>query len=584
MRSWRSGQAGLRSAIARTWSETRVERLIAVARTCLAAFSLLAISLDPAEPKRYAELAYALLAIYAAYSGLLLIWVERVDLVSARFARTTHAADLGFFILFQYFTQGAVSPFFVYFIFSLLCATLRWRLSGVLWTAPVALVAYLSLGLFADYVLHDRDFEMHRFIIRAAYLAVTAGLLAWLGAYQERRQTEISKLAEWHLRPAGEAATLVRRLLERAADILAAPRVLMAWTEAEEPWLWLASWAGGDFLLDRESPTTFEPLVAEPMAETDFFCSDLRLATPTVVHASSDGFRRWEGAPVHPGLLGRFSMGPVLSVRLDGQSVTGRLFVLDKHAMTADDLRAGQLVAQQMVASMDNFYLGLQLQRGALTEERIRLARDLHDGLLQSLTGMALQIEATRRTLGSEAVGAEARLREAQAAIVDAQRDVRFLIEELKPTALGVDTLTFDLNGRLTELVERFEALWRLPVSVALNIPAGAAIPSALGNQVYRIVHEALANVARHAKASKALVKLDYQPNELQLTVTDDGQGFPFQGVYDQTRLAQAGLGPASLMERVAKLRGTLVITSSATGACLDIGLPLLMENRDDAY
>ncbi|HTU03633.1 MAG TPA: hypothetical protein VMG58_17505, partial [Candidatus Sulfotelmatobacter sp.] len=322
----RAKQDGLGAAIMRAWSETRVERLIAAARTCLAIFSLVAISLDPSEPKRYADAAYALLAIYAAYAILLVVWVERSDLVSARFARITHGADLGFFVLFQYFTQGAVSPFFVFFVFSLLCATLRWRLLGVLWTAPVALAAYLSLGLFADYVLHDRDFEMNRFIIRAAYLAVTAGLLAWLGAYEERRHSEISKLAEWHLLPAREAAALVRTMLERAADVLAAPRVLMAWTEAEEPWLYLGFWAGREFRFTRESPTAFEPLVATPIAGTDFFCSDARLEAPLIIHAAPEGFRSWRGAPLHAELSARFAVGAVLSVRLQGQTVDGRLF------------------------------------------------------------------------------------------------------------------------------------------------------------------------------------------------------------------------------------------------------------------
>ncbi|MBI4737242.1 MAG: ATP-binding protein, partial [candidate division NC10 bacterium] len=339
----------------------------------------------------------------------------------------------------------------------------------------------------------------------------------------------------------------------------------------------------GDFQWTREPPASFEPLVAEPLAGADFLCPDARAPVPLSFRTSPDGLQHWRGAPLHPLFQARFAIGPVLSFRLQGQAVRGRLFCLDRPGMSSDDLVLGEIVARQVAARMDHFYLLQRLRQSAVMEERIRLARELHDGVLQSLTGAALQLQTIRRLFEWDPRAAQDRLLEIQRLIADEQRDLRFFIQELKPAPLGPPEADSSLAARLDELSERIERHWGLRVEVKLERPE-ARIPEALVREIYRIVHEALVNAARHAHASAAQVELGLQGNQVRISVADNGRGFRFHGTYDHATLTEMKLGPVMLKERIASLRGSLAIASSESGARLDILLPLAPPGAGNAH
>ena len=294
----------------------------------------------------------------------------------------------------------------------------------------------------------------------------------------------------------------------------------------------------------------------------------------TVLYASPAGLRRWRGSPLHPILQAWFGMNAVLSVRLRGETLKGRLFALDKPGMTSDDMVLGGIVARLVAGSMDNFFMLQGLQEAAVTEERVRLARDLHDGLLQSLAGAALQLEAVRRLLEEEPKAAREPLLEIQHLIAAHQRDLRSLIQELKPSALGPPEVQSSLSERLDELVNRIERHWGLRVELKTH-NLGARISKALADEIYHIAHEALINAARHAHASVARLEVGAQDNELQIIVADNGTGFPFRGHYDYAALIDRELGPVMLKERIASVGGSLSINSTESGSRLDITLPL---------
>jgi hypothetical protein len=132
------------------------------------------------------------------------------------------------------------SPFFMYFIFSLICATLRWQWRGIFWTAGAALVAFVGMGIYAAEVLHDPDFELNRFIIRSVYLSVIAMLLGYLGADNQRLHAELSRLVAWPAAVPRQAKALASELLEHTSRILGVTRLLMVWEEPEEPWIHVA--------------------------------------------------------------------------------------------------------------------------------------------------------------------------------------------------------------------------------------------------------------------------------------------------------------------------------------------------------
>jgi len=100
----------------------------------LAAFFLLAIWIDPSEPSRYARLTYGILSGYLVYSLVLGAVTWRRDAGPLSLQIVTHSVDLLVFACLMFLTSGPNSPFFVYFIFILVCATCRWQWRGTFWT------------------------------------------------------------------------------------------------------------------------------------------------------------------------------------------------------------------------------------------------------------------------------------------------------------------------------------------------------------------------------------------------------------------------------------------------------------------
>ncbi|HUF77734.1 MAG TPA: histidine kinase [Thermoanaerobaculia bacterium] len=553
---------------------SRQERLIAAGRIVLAASSLLAVWLDPSEPAKYADIAYGLLLAYLAYSVVVALAVARAEAVPTGWRLATHAVDLVFFSLFIYFTAGPSSPFMAYFVFALVCATMRWQWRGTLWTAVASLVAYLSAGLYFGEVLHDPDFELHRFIIRAVYLAVLAVLLGYLGSHEARVRDEMSALAVWPREAETDADAVLGEALSYAGGLLGVAEVLAVWTEGDEPWLHLAAWRDGELLRSREAPDAYEPLAPEPLAGAAFLCSDLGESPPAVLVAGAGKHERWRGEPLHPGLGRRFPSKSVLSAPLRGEGVAGRLFFLGARRMTADELLLAEVVASVVRERLEHLHLTGRLLHAAATEERIRLARDLHDGVLQSMTGVALRLQAVRRQLAEEPAEVGESIEEIQRLIALEQRDLRFFIQELKPAHDSIAGNGRELTGRLEELAQRIEREWDLRVELDTGGLA-RPVPERLGREVYHLVREALVNAARHGEAASVQVRVAQSAgSDVAITVTDDGRGFPFQGRYADGALAELNLGPKSLRERVAALRGSLVVESSSTGASVGIVLP----------
>lgn len=554
--------------------QSRAERLIATGRVVLAISSLFAVWLDPAEPAKFADVAYSLLAAYVVYSAAIALLVWRSDAPSQRQALVTHAFDLIFFSLFIYFTWGSASPFTAYFVFALVCATLRWQWRGTLWTALVSLAMFLGVGLLVAEVLDDPGFEVYPLIVRSVYMLVVAVLLGYLGAHEEQTRRDMSLLAAWPQDVPRQSEALVRVLLEHAAQALRAPRVLLAWVEREEPWLYLASWSAGSFTASRAAPESFGGLVAAPLRQDSFLCLDAAAPEPVVLRRGPGGLQRWRGAPLDPELRERFSVGPVLSVPLQSESVEGRLFCADKRGMTSDDLVLGEVVAGVVAARLDHFYLNRTLEETVTTEERLRLARDLHDGVLQSLTGIGLRLAAVRGHLEEDPRKARAALDALQRLISLEQRDLRFFIQELKPPPLASAGEARGLPARVTELVQRMELEWGLRTD--LRTGALESIPEPLAREVYLVVREALVNAVRHGEATAVGVEIHGgEDGRLTISVADNGRGFPVAGKFPHAALAAGDFAPRTLLERVTSLHGTVDLESGPSGARLEIALPM---------
>ena len=554
---------------------SQAERLISAVRVILAAFALFAIWLDPSEPARHAVTTYSLLAGYLFYAVVLALTAWHADVNWTHPALVVHAVDLLIFTVFMFLTTGHASPFFAFFIFSLVCATLRWQMRGTIYTVIIAIGVVIVVTVYQAVLLNDPEFELDCFVIRIGYLLVVAIMLGYMGAYEQKRHGEISRLAAWPRMISEEISPLVRETLRHASGILAAPRMLATWEEGEEPLLHVALWSEGEFRYTREPPDVFGSLVAERLAETDFLCPDSRAPAPSVLHAAPAGFQRWQGLPLHPELQRRFSMKTVLSFALRGESVTGRMFAIDKARLNPDDLIFGRIVAREVSNDLVHFHLLKRLRQTAATEERIRLARDLHDGLLQSLTGAALQLETVRQLMEKDPQTAQQRLLDIQNLLSAEQQNLRSHIRQLKPPYPDLTESDVDLAGRLKELTERIDRQWGPHVTLKVELDRNR-FPWGLANEIYFIVHEALINAARHAKATTLHAEIKSDRNRIHIAVFDNGCGFPFRGCHDLAALTEMNLGPVILRERVASLGGGLILVSDESGTRLGITIPIV--------
>ena len=255
-----------------------------------------------------------------------------------------------------------------------------------------------------------------------------------------------------------------------------------------------------------------------------------------------------------------------------GGEVVGALVVSlrpGEQRLADPDRRALALLAAPLAVALHATVVSTELQAsrerliGAREEERRRLRRELHDGLGPALTGIAFTADAAANLVSDpeRAAGLLHTLRrDTRAALAD----VRRVVEDLRPPAL-------DELGLIGALQQRAEQLsWRADgaaVHVRLDVPPDVpALPAAVEVAAYRIATEALTNVARHSRASSAVVRLRYG-DRLEVSVSDDG---PASGSWSP------GVGLQTMRERTAELGGAFSAGPSPAGGQVQAWFPLV--------
>ncbi len=546
----------------------RAERVIAAGRFVLAASSLTAIYLEPATPARFQQTTYALLLVYTLYAlALALVAWRSTTLMPARWRLFLHALDLVLFSVFVYLTEGPASPFFLYFIFSLFCATLRFSWRGILATGVAAMAIYGTVAVFA--YLRDPNFETSRVLVREAYLAVIAALLVYLGVHHERLRRELASLAAWPRELAQRVDDVLRATLAHAAAVVNAPRVLLLWEEREEPWLYAAVWARDDFRLDRLAPAETTPL-----RNRSFFARGQ--GEPILVYdAGTVTMADWTAEPIDRQLRIRYAIGPAIVVSLESQTLTATFIIPEVRTATADDLALAHVVGRLLLATVEQFFFVQQVRLTASAEERMRISRELHDGIVQSLGGAGLQLQALSAHLAKDPV-AVGRLAQVQRVLEHDQRELRALVRELRPYDPREGRAI--VSDELQRMRERFALEWGLEVDVSMA--ENGELPARVAHEVCRIANESLSNAARHGGATRARVAIATGDGRVGVRVADNGRGFAFEGRYDLDALERSGEGPRTLKERVKSLHGSLAVESSAAGAAIDVEIPLREEHH----
>lgn len=551
-------------------SRAQSERTIAVARVVLAAAALFAVWLDPAEPMQYAGQTFTLYWIYVLYSAglaLAVFWWDGGD----RLPLATHVIDIVAFSLFQYLTLGPSSPFFVYFVFSMFCGAVRWGWRGTLITGAMVMLAYLAMAVSMSQRVEVQGFETNRFVVRIVYLVVATGMLVYLGRYEARLRFEIERLARWPTTLDHSPDAAVGRMLEYGARLMQARCALVIWEIADEPGTHEARWVEGRLTTARHEPGALQILTDSTLDRRTFICVGQTRAGGFLVNDSGGRLVRRAGTPIHPGILERLKGDGVASAAFRTEVVEGRVFFSDLGAPPAEAVPLTEVVAREIASSLDQLHSARQRQEIAAREERIRVARDLHDGVLQGLTGVRLELRALAGTLGpasDEATREQLVLLER--ALAMEQRELRYFISGLEPGGDARRDRDSTLARRLDAMRERLSLEWKTPVTVRMS-PRVGLLPSSIEEAVPLMVHEAAVNALKHAHPSRVAVDVLSSDGLLRIAVTDDGRGFPFTGSYNHEALAQSTATPRTLFERVSALGGRLSIESSGYGSRVEM-------------
>jgi signal transduction histidine kinase len=559
---------------ARASSQVRIETLVARGRIVLAAFTMLSVRL--AGGRTDVEAAQ-IAGIFLAYALLLLLLVNTRAVESRHWSGATHAIDVAAYAAYLSQVGGLALPVIAWFLFALVAATLRWGWRGTLTTGSVAIAVHVGLGARAAEIARDPNMTPAQFITLALLMGVMTILVGLVGAYEDWRGTQLAQLASWSGPDPDRPTLLPSEMLAQASKVLEAPRTLLVWEQSDEPWTEVALWDNGRVEQLREPPGTFGEIVPEPAAAASFFCRNLAGDTPLTYIRGRRGLETWRGLPIDAGLRERFHIRALAGWPLRGDDFRGWLFCLDRSAFSLQDLAVGDVVADLATARLSQAYLVQRLRDTAVATERLRLARDLHDGVLQTLTGAALQLQTARRLLALDPASSEERLSQVQRIIAAGQNDLRFFIHQLGPRRAPDASAPIDLRGRLHELADRVRRQWGVPVTVATE-PETLEIPDLLVTDLFLLIHEALVNAARHAHASAIQLAIYWEPRQISIAVADDGQGFPFRGSFSLEDLVRTQTGPRTLRERVASLGGDMLLESTDQGTRLKLTVPFARE------
>jgi len=254
-----------------------------------------------------------------------------------------------------------------------------------------------------------------------------------------------------------------------------------------------------------------------------------------------------------------WSVGP----HRDGDELTDAdRRILDTLACQAEIALGNVLLIETLRAQLNEIRASRealsQAQRRLLRsreEERARLARDLHDGPLQALIGLNMQLG-----LLSPQMGDPSGLNEMRVEVRGLLDELRGVCSELRPPMLD----TLGLAAALRSLAENWSA--QSGVAIRLDLPPhGAALPSLPGDvsvNLYRVAQEALSNAAKHAQARQVTIRLANEGGIVSMTIEDDGRGFALPGDLNDLA-AQGHFGLAGLRERVNLIGGNLTLESA---------------------
>ena len=253
---------------------------------------------------------------------------------------------------------------------------------------------------------------------------------------------------------------------------------------------------------------------------------------------------------------------------LGGKQVLGNLYLTDKRdalEFTAADQEIVEMFAVHAAVAIQKARLYEQVSRLAVVEERARIGMDLHDGIIQSIYAVGLTLESVKLVIPGQPDKADKLLDRAIEGLNDTIRDIRNFILDLRP-----QRFRGDVDVGISRLVREFQANAMVSVHLDVEPAAVASLPTPVARAIFLTTQEALANIARHARATQVTVKARRTEGVVELVVVDNGRGFDID-----TQNQTIGHGLSNMRARAEELQGSCVIHPVlGEGTRIELSLP----------
>jgi len=562
------------------------EYALTVAQAFLALGCLLAIYIDPIGPSPYTRLARLALLLYASFSLLMVEVLRRQSDLNRSLRLVLHVTGVFWTGVAFLFTKAGGGPIFVVFLlFIVLAAAYRWGLVQTLFTAGCCAALLLLVGNAAAAGPHHFSAlsipGLSQWTIALLLLGCVLGYLVQNEKTRRSETLVTSRLIAKVRAGAGMRETL-QTILRAMLDLFNASQVVAALqrTGSRQSFLWDAERQGGA----QDIPVQLHEL-APPDQDTYFFsfpgeswCATMLRGTGTanrfrVMTLSDQDDRLHRVSCFLPySFLSRHGFHTLLAVSFTcGKEWSGRVFVFDPRRRMRREADLGFLrqLIREVVPVVYRLYVLGRLRSHVREVERTRVAQDLHDGVIQSLIALEVEVGVLSRRVEVDGIAEELRLIQSQ--LASQIQDFRDLMERVKPIELDPHQLV----SYLGDIVDKFRI--RTGISASFACESGQiTVPPHVCRELVRILQEALVNVRKHSGARKVFVRCVPVDGHLKITIDDDGHGFDFSGRLSFAELQATGKGPVVIKERLRSIGGELALESvPGRGARLEILLPL---------
>lgn len=526
-------------------------RVIALGRLLMAGLLVVAIRIDVTQAAQQSRQVYTVLIGYLLYSTLIVLLTWRNWWLDAKLAGPAHALDIALFTAVGFVTQGYTSPFFIFFVFLLLSAAIRWGWRETALTAILLTLLYVAAGVLAA-KLGGPNFQLYRFLVRSDDLIILSLILIWFG------------INRWDSRPpqngndslaVASTGSPIEASLRAAAEAMHAKKGIFIWRDegAKEV-------TGYAFQGDGEVGAFKRQVAIPDWPEPSLYNAKKRRALT----------RNGEGSLMTKSLHELIPQETVTALGLtDGTMIPirthtgdGTLFLESIRNVSSDDIATADQVASDVAAHIQRSALVRAAEENAEGRSRMALARDLHDSVVQFLAAAAFRLEAMKR---SEASGRdlEPELNELKKLMLQEQGELRSFIGALRR---GSEVALSDLALDLEALSARLSKQWDVHCSFSARAH-DLMIPTKLHIDAQQLVREAVANAVRHAHAKSIEIALDARPNKLVLDLINDGAEYP--------EMAGRLEMPDSIFQRVEQVGGALELSRGMRVTKMSISLPI---------